>query len=664
MYLDGGAAVKPNRWTLHLVLMVLAAAAIGVLFLHEPGFGDDFTYWNFAFRLHELGLNAWLKDSFHDLRWPVWGVTWLVQCITGPGLISYYAEPILYLMGGAALAFTFGRMITRSIPAAWACGFAFLFHPLLDTVNYRPMPDLSEGVWGGATILCWWALMRATTRNNSIIYAALTGACIFIAEANRITGVFIIPVLVICTLLYGRKRFMWLIVAGGFAAFFYGLEAAFYHRLFNDWVHDVHANLGNKGHKGTEPIPLTKLPTRFFNSLWKGGHLAQVYCILALGGSIAAWFRHRSRAAEDSSSSADSIHGPTQLAQVMVIWLVVLYLEYACFPQSVHPWRPLIRDADRFLCGLLIPLSVMAVVAVFWLLESSFVRRWKIGRLPSEYPLAIGVVLVAFLCFIESRSRGFFDLGFVPEMKRYMRSLAPGTKVFTHDTMRAFAFLVEPGSAKQFTWVTEHEILWKVSYIEKEAGHCDEFWYARKLVWLNSRKDLEKNPSKPAPELSSFFDTPEVKWRLVKLLAKEENIPDLIFYRRRKPTDPPPLILTPESPQLAGLLPTLPLEWKGTPEEQRKTASWNVPPELRGKFVRIEVTATSGDIETVGCWLTFKHGNASDAVFALKPYLHAQPVKEFFAIQIPADSDHCDIELKLSRKSKPVEFTGFRAVVE
>ena len=203
----GGAGVRAISWRLHLLLLLFVAAFVAVLFLQEPGFGDDFTYWNFSFRLHERGLSAWLRGSFHDLRWPVWFPCWLIQAALGPGLLSYYGEPILYLIGGAALAFTFGRLITGSAPIAWACGLAFLFHPLLDTVSYRPMPDLSEGVWGAATVLCWWRLMQSRRAGASLLWAALTGACIYIAESNRITGAFIVPVLVLCTWLYARQRF-------------------------------------------------------------------------------------------------------------------------------------------------------------------------------------------------------------------------------------------------------------------------------------------------------------------------------------------------------------------------------------------------------------------------------------------------------------------------
>src|SRR5687767_9622548 len=113
------------NWRLQIFLMALAAFVLGLCFLQEPGFGDDLTYWSFAFDLHERGLVAWQKGSFHDLRWPVWGVSWVLQAILGPGLIAYYGVPLLYLTLGAVLAFAIGKRLTRSLTVSWACGIAF-----------------------------------------------------------------------------------------------------------------------------------------------------------------------------------------------------------------------------------------------------------------------------------------------------------------------------------------------------------------------------------------------------------------------------------------------------------------------------------------------------------------------------------------------------------
>ena len=101
----------------HLLLVALVAVATGLIFLDEPKFGDDFTYWYHAFNLHERGLDAWSRESFHQIRWPVWGVCWVLQAIFGPGLISYYGTPYLYLSLGALAAFVVGWKILKR--ATW-----------------------------------------------------------------------------------------------------------------------------------------------------------------------------------------------------------------------------------------------------------------------------------------------------------------------------------------------------------------------------------------------------------------------------------------------------------------------------------------------------------------------------------------------------------------
>jgi hypothetical protein len=665
--------MKQARWALHLLLLILFAFAAGLLFLREPGFGDDFTYWSFAFDLHERGLDAWQRHSFHDLRWPVWGVCWVLQAIFGPGLISFYGEPLLYLAGGAALAFAFGRIITRSLPLAWACGIAFLFHPLLDAVCHRPMPDLSEGVWGAAAVLCWWMLVRAETRARCALWAALTGACIFIAEANRITGAFIVLVLVLCTVIIARRRFGWLLVAGATAALLWGAQAAFYHHLFGDWLHDIHANMGNAGAKGTEPPPVWYLPFRFFDTLWKGGPREPLYCLLALAGMAIAWRAWgplRWPAAAGAPADERSSDAPRALGRVVAVWFIALFLTYSCAPQSISPWRPMLRDADRFLAALAIPMAVLAVLGLAALWQLPILRQRKWGRALAERPVWTGSAVVVLLALMSSNqvfklgARVFFNLGFVPEMRSYMRQQPPGTRVFTHEPMRAMAFLVDSATARKFQWAAPGRILHRTPELEAMAAQADEFWYARKLVWLTTRKQLEKNALPQQPPLGSYFEAPERDWRMVRLLAKADT-PDLIFYRRRTPEDPAPRILTPASPELGGRVPPLPLEWTPTGKNDATVAAdVPVPETLRGQLVRLEIDAGAAQVEALTIRLRFMRGEKVEAEYLLKPYLHAQPGREFFAFQIPAASDLCQVQLKLAKNAKSVRFTGLRLVVE
>jgi hypothetical protein len=627
----------------HLLAVILLAFIVGMAFLREPGFGDDLTYWTFAFDLHERGFDAWQVKSFHDLRWPVWGVCWLLQPIFGYHLASFYGVPLLYLAAGASIAFVFGKRVLGSVPFAWACAIAFLFHPLLDSVAFRPMPDLSEGVWGGAVLLAWWGLMAAKTRALSIAWAALTGLLIFLLESNRITGVFIVPVLLVATLLLHRARFGWLVAAGLFAAFFYGLECAFYKWLFDDWLHNLHANMGAKGSKGTESIPFWYLPFRFLDTLWKGNPLAPFYCIPAALGIWTAWKRHGAA------------------GKLMVVWFATLYLEYACAPQSLWPWRPLIRDADRFLCGLTIPMSVLAATGLATLVSLSRVQGWKAVRWMGARPLATTLGALVLMFAVTTRER--YDMGFVPEMRRYMAALPTGTRVFTHEMMRAIAHLVDAKEARRMEWHAPNHILAHNPQIEALAAKCDEFWYVRKLVWLNTRKLLEKDVIDEKPKLASYFDAPEREWRMSALLAKGDT-PDFIFHHRRKAGDPPPQILDATAPEFAGLIPPLPIEWDAKSGKKEITATWNIPENLRGRLARFEIDAASERVEAFTIVLSIQNGRRTIAECLLKPYLSPDGGKDFFAFALPPDADHCVIELKQAKSARDIRFNAFRAVIE
>ncbi|MGV3533335.1 MAG: hypothetical protein ACO1QR_13280 [Chthoniobacteraceae bacterium] len=657
-----------RRWPLHLLLLMLLSMGIAALFIREPGFGDDFTYWSFAFDLHERGLNAWQRHSFHDLRWPVWGVSWLLQALFGPGLVSFYGVPLLYVAAGSAIAFTFARLITHSLPASWAAGIAFAFHPLLDTVIYRPMPDLSEGVWGGAALLAWWYMVQADRAWKALPLAFLTGLCVYVAESNRITGVFIVTVLFVATLLYARRRFAWLVVAGVFAALFYAAEMAFYHQLFGDWLHNLHANMGGQGNKGTEPIPVWYLPFRFLDTLWKDNPLAPFYCIFAAVGLFIAWAapqrgRWSAGTGDEIITAAPGRSQVPPMGRATVLWFALIYLQYACAPQPSWPWRPLVRDADRFLCGLAIPMSVLAVIGAAWLLRLPAIQGNRFTRRALARPLLVGAALVALMAVITSRT--WFSLGSIPEMRAYLKSIPSGTKVFTQHGMRSYSYLVAPDQARRFEWLSRNKILHRQPELESLAAQAGEFWYIRKLVWLTTRKALEKGRQDDSQRLATYFENPDDQWVMSRLLAKGDT-PDLIFYRRRTPEMPPPLVLSATAPEIGGVVPPLPRDWRKQ-DAKVVEASWPIPESLRGKLVRVEFEAGSDEVEAFTARLRFKHFKSGDKVlteYLLKPYLYPEPRKEFFAFQIPRNADRCDIELKLNKGAGAVRFTSFQVVVE
>jgi hypothetical protein len=631
----------------HVVAIAAIAAIIGGCFLQEPLLGDDLTYWSFALDLHERGLSAWQSNSFYDLRWPVWSLCWLLQSVAGAGLFSYYGVPLLYSAAGAAFSFWFGHRLTSSIAAGWACGIAFVFHPFLDAGSYCPMPDLSEGVWGAAAMLAWWKLTHAENSRRASLCAVLIGLFVFIIEANRITGVFIVPVLVLCTALFFRRRFLWLIMAGGVALFCYAAECVFYHHLFGDWLHDLTANALNKGAKGTDFPNPWMLPFRFLDSFWKTP-LVRVYSLLAFAGIWFAWRK------------------VDVLGRVMVLWCAVLFLEYSCAPQSLSPIRPLVRDAPRFLSCLALPLGVLGVLGL-WRIAALFApARIKTRLVPVfRNPLAqVFAGLIAIAALIAATERNFFDRGFVPEFRRYLASVPDGTSIFTHTSMRDIVRLIDPSTVGRVRWFAHGDILQRDRELEAEAMQCQEFWYERKLAWLFARQRLEKQKDGPPPVLASYFAAPEREWTLVRSIIKGDT-PDLVFYRKRSPANASPELLQNDAPAWRDIFPSLPIAWERGRSVAKPKAVWTIPEQFKGRLVRLELNATSKEVEAFTIRLRFLYGKRKQKTpFVLRPYLRSDGGTDFFALQIPATTTACEIQLRFSDKTKRVEFTRFRAVLE
>ncbi len=428
--------------------------------------------------------------------------------------------------------------------------------------------------------------------------------------------------------------------------------------MFQDWLHNLHANMGGKGKKGTESIPLLTLPFRFLDTLANETPLSIFYALCTLLGLGWAWrFGHPRGYVAAQSETAP----PLPLGRILVVWFVVLYLEYACAPQSVWPWRPVIRDADRFLAGLAVPMSVLAVAGLVWLLQLVELKHRRWGRLLYDYPWRAGAVIVVVLALVSTRS--FFSLGFVPEMKRYLRGLPVGTKVFTHSGMREFVYLIDAKSAAGFTWLYKGDIIKATPELERMAAEAGEFWYARKLVWLNTRKKLEQKGLPRQEPLPSYFDQPERDWALARLLAKGDT-PDLVFYRRRTPEMDLPLTLPAGAPEWGGLIPPLPHEWKAGGADRNRQVFLEIPAALRGQAVRLELEAASEQVQAFLASLRFYAGKCELTEYVLKPYLYPAGGKEFFVLSLPAEADRCAIQLKFSKDAKWVRFTGFQGIFQ
>jgi len=637
----------PPNWWPHYFALFVVSVATGLLFLHEPGFGDDLTYWSLAFDLHDGTRNVWNLQSFHDLRWPVWGVSWLWQYFFGPGLASFYCVPLLYLAAGSALAFTFGRMALRTAAGGWACGLALLFLPLLDPVISRPMPDLAESVFGASALLAWWAMMQSTSPRRAAVFGLLAGVSIGLSVSNRITGVFIAPVLVVSTLMFFPRRWPWLFVPALGAALFLGAEGAIYYLLRGDPLHNLHANLTARGATDTAAMPVWNLPLRYLDGLFRSSRIASVFAAFALGGLWAGW-RH------------GGLNG-----RLVAVWFVVLYLECSCAVQSFNPVRPLLGSTVRYLAALSIPMAVLAGIGVTEL--TRLISRWswaparRCTDALARHPVIVGGA--AFVALALYSNRPFFDRGFTAELQHRMATMPSGTKIFSHRAMRDVAFLVDPENARRFQWIAPKAILVRNEELEAQAAASDEFWYLRKQLWMSERKNMERTGSGLQPALGSYFDAPAQSWMLTDIFAKGSDC-DLVFYRRRPADASPPQVLTPDSPEIRALFPPLPAMWDPQRHPRTLKVQWKVPASLRGKLLNIEFNGASTTVEPFIAKFQFDAGERRVESFLLKPILYAGGGKEFLALPIPADAETCRIEIRFSAKSKDVQLTAFRAVFD
>lgn len=628
---------RADRWAAGLL-----ALGVFLLFIQGPGLGDDFQYWWMAADLHLNGAAAWNVKSFHFLRWPVWGIAWGLQALFGPGLISYYGIPLFYITCGALLAFTLGSRIFQNRTGAWGCTLAFLFHPLLDDVIYRPMPDLSEGVLIAAAVACWMAL--AERERGRLPWALATGLTCALLFANRLTGVFVFGVLgaVALVLSWKNPRFplrqaaLWLGVAGLTWLALVGLEGLFYRHLCGDFFHSLTANLGARGRKGTESVFLPGMPLRFFGSLWKGSVLGPLFTIVAGIGGWRLWRMGGRR------------------ERAVVAWAVVLYLAYNCALQSVFPPRPLLRNADRFLCSLAMPMALLSWAGMRWLWG-----LWPAGLAwTRRRPLVTGSLAALLLALAGHRD--FFERGYVPGLREALRNTPAGTRVFTHDTMRFAAMLADADAASRLQWITRKAILSIEPESEQMAAQADEFWYCRKHLWLSERKRLEKDENAASERFASYMERPDSNWRLQRVVLHEKS-PEFVFYRKRPGNAPAGRRTALAAFQRNGS--GFPLQW--SPGQARKLEYRVLLAEKwRGKPVRLEIEGKSNRVEAFDLWVHFFRGNKHLLTQKLTPYLQHERGIDFHALEIPPQADACRAEIEVASATRELEINQLWVVAE
>jgi hypothetical protein len=269
-------------------------------------------------------------------------------------------------------------------------------------------------------------------------------------------------------------------------------------------------------------LALWEVPFRFLDNLVKGSDIMPFFAVFA---AIGLWFAWRQ-------------HGLA--GRVVVAWFVLLYLAYACAPQKLYPFRPVLRDAGRFLSSLAIPYSVLIVFGLLgtlqWLAAAPRTRRFAefVRRHPVWFSLA-GVAVLAVSSFAGDRR--FFTLGYVPELRAYMRALPADAVIFTHRQAYILAHLVDAPTAERLHWrASDKWIVDADPQSTADEAAATDFWYVRKLAMMKFSKDIStEDPKKKLtkqPPLAPWFDTPELHWRLAAVMARSDT-PDIILYKRR-----------------------------------------------------------------------------------------------------------------------------------
>jgi len=620
------------------LLLFFGAFLVSWIYQTPPSLGDDLNYWGLAFDLHHGVPGAWSTTSFHDLRWPVWGVCWLLQFPFGYSALSYYLEPMVYLGAGAIVVWLLALEIGATERTAIVAGILFLFHPQLDSVIDRPMPDLSEGFWVAVAFLAWLKMVRAGQPSAKIALAAVVGLALAIGQANRITGVFAIPVLFLGTVAFYPRQFLWLVLAGAFTLGFVSIEAAVYYSLTGDWLHSLHANLGATGRKGTETIHLWEFPIRFLPTLFRR-YTDIIFNLLGLAGIGVACLRFGAP------------------GRALALYAVGYLLTYSCALQSIFPPRPLVRDGERFLGSLAFPLSVLSALALTWI--AAYLPPIRVVGFFRRRFAALVIVLLVLLIAISSRA--FRGPNYLHEVADYLHTARPGLRVLSHDAMRYVANLADPAAAGRVDWKLQKDLLDPSPTTLQLAATCDEIWFNRKWIWTGSRKKSEYDQLDAIGDIAPYLRPPLDGWVARRAILKGD-VPDFVFLTRGTAS------LTEQLPDgrliRSVLFPDLqvPHVWTfaKAPTDGIDLPVQTLPSGLTGQTLFLSLRYSSNTTEPVRAAVTFLRAGKYLQSLVFKPYFFDKSSEDFFFLTVPSEADSVQIRLRISGKTKRITLENFQ----
>jgi hypothetical protein len=616
-------------------LLVAFALLVAWVYRQPPKLGDDLDYWRLAMELRTGEGDGWRAASFHHLRWPVWGVCWLLMVPFGVTGASYFLQPALYLSLGACLVYWLAGRAGLGLWGRVCAGVFLAMHPLVDTALMRPMPDLSEGFWVALSFGLWLAMVSRGRGAGKVVLCGAVGLVLAVAQANRITGVFAVPVLVVCTLALVPRQFGWLVLCGIFAAGFVLAEAVVYHALTGDLFHTIHANLRATGRKGTDTMALWMFPLRFLGALWRMPHDV-LMSSLAVGGAVYFW------------------RGGGLAGRALVLYAAVYYLTYSCALQSLFPPRPMVRDGDRFLASLAFPLSVLAVGGplLLWSLLPAAVRGLPFVAFWARRPWAGLVALVVLLALLGNRTTGVPD--YLREIGAKVRSMPPGAVIVSHPPMRAVAQLAAPRAASRLEWRLFRHILEPSDEVQAATRGADGIWLIRKHAWLSNRKRAETGAQERLEELAPYLVPPLDGWRPALAVLKND-VPDFLFLERCEGDSPLESVAGPAVLPIPAT--SFPCGWEFPPAPRRwQSGPAPVPESLRGATVFVALRQSSNRTEPARILIAFETtGSRRPTMLSFRPYLFPKTSPDFFAFTIPPDATTSRIEITVAPRTEWIE---------
>ncbi len=508
---DQAQATRGGPWGrlpvwVRCALIFVAGYVLAQAFARAPMMGDDIDYYGFA--LHRCYPRAEFPPSqgFHFLRWTVWGPIWAYMQCVDPGFGAFVFVPFACLAAICAMVYLLGRELFGEAGALGASLIVF-FHPLMDDLMLRPMPDIVEAALATVALLVFWRRQFGRSGGGGgwigvVGPGMAVGVLAFLSWVNRPTGIIWFIAAVVLSLLLARRLLPLFPVAIATFAVCFAIEGWIYAGLFDNFWHSWSANLEATDRKGTGPVALWWLPLRYLSVIASGGALKSILLAFSVLGGVLIW---RGR-------------GPT--GRFIIGWCVLLYLGVSCGLQSVAPVKPLVRVGERFIGGLAVPLALLAMAGVSggWRLATA---RWPGLSGRAGWAIGLGAMSLVLLS-----SRSWRDLQFMPEMKSWLKSRPPGSVVAADGDAYEAAHVASPRTARRLRWeiVNRGDLLGSPRL--PGVREADHLLVCRPRLMVTLRKHLESRKLAEEIVLPRELLGPEFGWDVIGVAFQPVELDD------------------------------------------------------------------------------------------------------------------------------------------